>query len=137
MIPPLVSTPGINFTGPPTFTISDPGGSGTGATCVSVMTGPLPSDVVTYSTVDGWIRATVQGVTGLTLTGVTNAPVTNWGGQLEGPTGHFGGFLTTPTAPIGINLGNSPTYYANNPIFTGKNKLKASNPLGARIWARH
>lgn len=121
VVPPGITNGGTGFTSPPTFTITD-SGSGGGATCVSVMSGPLSTDSVTCSTVDSWILTTVGLQTGLSPAPLTNATVVNSVGKLEAD------FSIQPTMPTGFNAGSSPSYYAYNVYFPGKNKLKASNP---------
>ena len=49
VIAPDIEESGTGFVSPPVFAITDPGGSGTGATCVPVMTGPSPSDTLTFT----------------------------------------------------------------------------------------
>lgn len=123
---PVVSG-GSAMTAPPTITISD-SGSGSGATAVAVMTGPLSTDTITYTTTPHWINATALGLGQLFPPPATNATVANWAGQFEGVTGRAPGFAATPTMAVGGNMGLSPTFYASNMYFTGKNKLKAANP---------
>ena len=73
---------GSGFTRPPTFTISD-SGTGTGAAAVAVMSGPLPTDVLTYFATSGWLTTKVQSTSGSPVLPATNAFVTNWVGQLR------------------------------------------------------
>jgi hypothetical protein len=73
-----VLSPGIGYTSAPTITITDPGGSGSGAVVVPIMTGPAATDTVTYSAPAGWLSTSVG-----TVPAATNAPVYNFGGSLE------------------------------------------------------
>jgi hypothetical protein len=129
VIPPLVTTPGTGYTSPPTIAITDPGGSGTGATCVPVMTGPLSTDTITYSAPAGWVTTSIDGIPGFHTPAATNVPVTNSVGVLEGPVGHTQGFTAAPTLQAGFNIGSNPINVYGTNYFTGKNKLK-----GAAAW---
>jgi hypothetical protein len=125
-----VTNGGNGFTSPPTFTISD-SGSGAGAAVVPVMSGPLPTDVITYSATSGWLTTKVQSTTSLLVPASTNAPVTNWVGQLEGPTGRMLGFTAKPSTLLAGGGVCAETPYEYNFCFMGKNKLKAASPWNA------
>lgn len=114
---------GSQMTEPPAITITD--ATGTGAAAVAVMSGPGPADILTYTTTANWVTT---NFTGFSPAPVTNAAVFNSVGQLEPAVGRMCGFQIPPTLAAGFNAGQSPTYYADNVYFTGKNKLKASNP---------
>ena len=120
-----VTNPGSELTAPPTFTITD--GTGAGAAAVAVMSGPLSTDVLTYSASSGWLTTKVNSTSGLLRLPRPTAPVTNWVGQLEGPTGRMLGFTATPTMLVGGNV-STDTDYESNICFMAKNKLKAANP---------
>ena len=127
VIPPLITTPGTGATAPVVFTITDPGGSGVGATCVAQMTGPLSTDTITYSAPAGWI-STQFGVTGGTVPPATNATVVNSLGALE-PNGVYStGFQGIPVMGAGGNLGFEQASYSFDSYFTPKNKFKAHLP---------
>ena len=121
VVPPAITSPGTGATAPVVFTITDTGGSGTGATCVAVMSGPAPTDTITYSMPTNALGVQVNSLFG-SIPPAVNATVTNSRGSLEP------GFIATPTMKAGVNLGLTPSYYANNVYFTAKNKLKAANP---------
>jgi hypothetical protein len=133
-IPPLVTDPGTDFVSPPSFAITDTGGSGTGATCVPVMTGPAPTDVLTVTAPAGLFTCTVPAPSVPPATNggpsppLTNAPVTNFAGQLEGPVGHAPGFTGQPTMQFGAQIQISPTAFFSNVYLTAKNKLKGADP---------
>ena len=118
---------GSGFTRPPTFTISD-SGTGTGAAAVAVMSGPLPTDVLTYFATSGWLTTKVQSTSGLLVPPATNAFVTNWVGQLEGPTGRMIGFTAPPSTLLAGGNVCGETPYENNICFMGKNKLRGAMP---------
>ena len=121
VVPPAITSPGTGATGQVVFTITDTGGSGTGATCVSVMSGPAPTDTITYSMPVNALGVTINSDFAA-IPPAVNATATNSRGSLEP------GFDATPTMGAGINLGLTPSYYANNVYLSTKNKLKGANP---------
>jgi hypothetical protein len=97
---PVRSSP-VNLTAAPTIAISD-GGPGTGAVAVPLMSGPLPTDVITYSALPGWLT-TVAGAVGAVS---ALAPIANYTVGLEPM------FAQMPrTMPLGVNC-QSPYSYA-------------------------
>ena len=128
-----VTNGGSGFTSPPTFSISD-SGAGAGAAVVPVMSGPLSTDVLTYSATSGWLTTQIESTTGTVLTSgllvppATNATVTNWVGQLEGPTGRMIGFTAPPsTLVVGGGVTGETTFEVSVSLMA-KNKLFAALP---------
>lgn len=116
-----VTSPGSGYTSPPSITIS--GGSGTGATVMPIMTGVSNTDVITYSAPANWF-ATALG----SPVGASNTAVTNWTGQLEGPTDGMTGFQAAATMPLGASVGEQPAVnFSSN--FTAKNRR-----LQGKVW---
>jgi Bacterial Ig-like domain len=112
---------GSGFTSPPTFTITDTG-SGAGAVTAPIMTGPLSTDVVTFSAAPQWLNTSLGNTTE-----ASSETLTNFVGTLEGPVGHLSGFTATPELLLGFN---GPSTQANPfvlPLFMGKNKLLAAD----------
>jgi hypothetical protein len=179
-----------DFTSPPTITIHDTG-SGTGAVAAPIMSGPLSSDVLTYSASGQWLTtalsftalagnitsgsptvtgmntsslsvgdtascsgfiplgatiATINSGSSITLSanatasgsqaiyfgvplntaGASGAPMTNYVGTLEGPTGHLSGFTATPTMLLGANAPDQPS--GGPAVFMAKNKMLCAHP---------
>ena len=123
---PIVSG-GTGLLAPPTITITD-SGSGAGAAAVAVMTGPLSTDTISYACAGRMALGRRRQPGGTSCPRQAGAAMSNWVGQLEGPTGKMVGFQIAATMPAGANIGYSPTAYPFSVYFTGKNKLKASDP---------
>ena len=68
--------PGTGYTSQPTVSITD--STGSGAVAVAMMSGPAPTDIVTYSAPSGWI-STSAGST----SSISNAPMFNYSGVVE------------------------------------------------------
>ena len=115
-----VTSPGSGFTSLPTITIS--GGSGSGAVALPIMTGVAASDTITYSAPIGWFMTALGGPAA-----ATNAAVTNWTGQLEGPTNGMIGFQSTPTMLLGASVGEQPSSSGSS-NFTAANRCLQADP---------
>lgn len=122
---PVVSS-SSDFVGLPTITLTD-SINGVLATCVPVMSGPSPTDVLVYSAPAGWLTASIAGVGGYLAPAATNAPVFNSVGQIEPTVGHSQGIAGQNTTGAGVNTGTNPTSLFVNVILTAKNKLKAAS----------
>lgn len=109
-----VINPGSGFTSPPTYTITDPTGSG--AVAVPIMTGPFSTDSLTYSVGDGWLTTSAGIAIG------SSGVLTNFVGKLEGPVGNVAGFTDKPTALFGGEY-QGQVYTGNSYLFMYKNKL--------------
>ena len=116
---PVVSG-GSGYTSAPTITITDSSGSG----CVPavIMSGPAPTDTITYSAPAGWLTTSL----GSTSAAVA-APVTNSVGQNEGPSGNIAGFTQKQTMLAGAEVTGQLTFSQDATGSTMKNKLKCAD----------
>lgn len=112
---------GSNLLLPPVITIID-NGPGAGAIASPTMSGPTASDIVTYSAPDNWLVTSAGSVTG-----ATNAPMFNYYGQIEGKAVSLSGFDIQRTMKVGGQHPPQPTYNQESEMFTGKDKMFASD----------
>jgi hypothetical protein len=105
---------GSGFTSPPTITIHDTG-SGTGAVAAPIMSGPLSSDVLTYSAASQWLTTALSFIAlggnitsgSPTVTGMTTSSLS------VGDTASCPGFIPLNTTVAAINSGSSITLSQN------------------------
>jgi len=107
-----VTSPGSGYTSAPTITITD-GGSGSGAVAVALMSGPAPTDVVTYSAPANWLSTSSGSVPA-----ATSVPMLNFAGQLEPA------FTAPATMQLGMDL--SPPNGAGSAKSTNQNWIKGT-----------
>ena len=114
-----VLSPGVGYTTTPTITITD-GGPGTGVVAAPIMTGPMATDLVSYSAPAGWLTTAAGAVPAS-----TNAAMFSFNGELEP------NFAQVPrTMKLAMNI-MAPFGYAQGRPFT-QNWLHAAANWAAR-----
>ena len=91
------------------------------------MSGPAPTDIVTYSAPANWFTCGSTGTAGA----ATDQPVFNYAGQLEGTAFSLPGFNIPITLQAGLNHPPQSTFNQHSHLFTSKDKMFTSTQWSA------